>query len=117
MIAPYLVIITIAAVTYRVTRLIIADRITEGMRGKVQAFFEGRWSKKHDYEDPDEWRSSVAYALSCAWCTSIWVATAVCLVIWAVTPGLYPVWFLIACVPTASAVTGLLYTWETRQEG
>lgn len=113
MIDPSLFVLLSVLAVYRVTRLLIVDKILEVPREKVQNFFEDRWIRKHEIEDPDTWRSSIAYLLGCMWCASIWVSCALYLVFWA-SIGQYPVWFFIVCVSVASAITGLIHTWENR---
>jgi hypothetical protein len=89
-----LLVIVAALATYRLTRLITADQITESLR----AFAERRrWS---------------GYLAQCDWCLSIWVAPgpALCVVLWpdnrAVLVGLLALAF--------SAVTGLVATIEQK---
>lgn len=113
-IEPSLFLLVSIIAVYRVTRLLVVDRVFQVPREKVQDFFEIRWIEKHDLEDPDIYRSKVAYLLSCMWCMSIWVATVFYLVFWAST-GLYPVWFIALCIPVASAVTGLIHSWENKE--
>jgi hypothetical protein len=89
-----LLFVVAALATYRLTRLVTADKITEPLR----AFAERRrWS---------------GYLAQCDWCLSIWVAPgpAVAVVLWpdnrAVLAGLLALAF--------SAVTGLVATLEQK---
>lgn len=81
--------------TYRLTRLVTADKITERLRGFVV--------------DRSEW---LGYLVTCDWCLSIWVAPA---------PTIAVLWWgdvmLVQAVLVAlalSAVTGLLSLIERR---
>jgi hypothetical protein len=89
-----LLFVVAALATYRLTRLVTADKITEPLR----AFAERRqWS---------------GYLAQCDWCLSIWVAPgpALCVILWpdnrAVLVGLLALAF--------SAVTGLVATLEQK---
>lgn len=64
MITNYLHAILLAIATLRLTRLIITDEITASFR-------EWIWNR---YGDPGE--SKIGYLITCAWCTSIYAATA-----------------------------------------
>ena len=59
--------ITDALATYRLTKLVIDDKITEDVRERV-------WAR---FGQPDE--SKVGYLLTCPWCVSIYAGTAVAL--------------------------------------
>jgi len=89
-----LLVLVAALATYRVTRLVTADQITEPLR----AFAERR-----------KW---TGYLAQCDWCVSIWVAPgpAVAVVLWpdnrVVLVGLLALTF--------SAVTGLIATIEQK---
>jgi hypothetical protein len=63
--------------TYRVVRLVTADKITEPIFERLRWWFEQRWFEKHmrDESAPDdEWNSKLAYLLSCPWCLGFWVS-------------------------------------------
>lgn len=73
-----------ALATYRVTKLLIEDEITEPVRSRIQEKFPPESTK-------------IGYLTTCPWCVSVWVAL--------------PVYFLPKSVKTAlaaSAVTGLV---------
>lgn len=91
--ALWLIIAMLA--TYRLTRLVTADKITERLRGFVV--------------DRSEW---LGYLVTCDWCLSIWVAP---------VPTIAVLWWgdvmLVQAVLVAlalSAVTGLLSLIERR---
>ncbi len=77
--------------TYRVTRLVVDDVITAGVREKI---FE-------KYPPHDR---SWSYALTCMWCASIWVGLGVV----AARKAAPTVWDPVASALGASAVTGLM---------
>ena len=86
---------TLAA--YRLTRLVVEDRVPFG---NIRQWI-------HD-NSPD---SLIAEWVQCPWCAGIWVATGVVLAR-AVTPRW---WTPTATVLALSAATGLLATWENKQ--
>lgn len=102
--------ILIAFASYRLTRFITRDKIIEPWRSFAQCWFERKWLEQEGHEESDEWQSPVAYLLSCDWCTSIWVAGLVTFITWIAVdvPAPILVWL------SASAVAGLLSTWEGR---
>lgn len=113
---PWLVVVLIALTTYRLTRLIVDDRISKPVVDRVQEWAERRWIAKRPDSDTnsDQWQSSVAYLFSCPWCVSVYVAGAVTVVVDAwFEPVALPV--LVAVV--ASGVTGLLATAEHAMSG
>ena len=86
----------LALATYRITRLITRDVITESIRNRV-------W-KKYPPES-----SKLGYLFTCEWCMSIWTASLLygCFIITSVT--------VIVVVPFAlSAVAGLLTAYEDK---
>ncbi len=91
----WLTVVLVALSTYRLTRLITADRIMDRFRDWCQS--------RGDF---------IAYLTSCDWCLSIWIAPPVAgiAVIWgdnrAVIAGLLAL--------SASAITGLLSLGENR---
>lgn len=88
--------VILALATFRLTRLITRDVITEPIRTRV-------WKKL-----PPE-SSKIGYLFTCEWCMSIWVASLVyvCFIITSVT--------VILLVPFAlSAVAGLLTAYEDK---
>jgi hypothetical protein len=88
--------VILALATFRLTRLITRDVITESLRNKV-------W-KKYLPES-----SKVGYLFTCEWCMSIWTASLLygCFIITSVT--------VIVVVPLAlSAVAGLLTAYEDK---
>ena len=90
----WLTLVLVVLATYRLTRLITADRITEPLREWVN----GR----------SEW---AGYLVTCDWCLSIWIGPLVVIpaVLWPSTM----VTVVVAAL-SASAVTGLLSLVERR---
>jgi hypothetical protein len=91
-------VVLVVLATYRLTRLVTADKITEPLRVWLEA------------RNP-----RVGYLATCDWCLSVWVAPwpALAVVVWSgsdvVRIGLLAL--------TASAVTGLLSIVEARLDG
>jgi hypothetical protein len=88
---PVLLLVSGLAV-YRLTRLLVADKITERPRDRLAQAARGR----------------LAYFVTCPWCVSVWVAAG-----WAALVALAPAVALVAGAVLAwSAVAGLLASWE-----
>jgi hypothetical protein len=82
-------LLIVALATYRLTRLVTADRIMDWLR----AWVEGR----------SAW---AGYLVTCDWCLSIWLAPPL---VWAmVVHGDNPAVFIGLVALAASAVTGIL---------
>jgi hypothetical protein len=81
--------------TYRLTRLVTADKITERFRVAV-----------------DSRNKTLGYLVTCDWCLSIWVAPwpALCIMAWPTNRG---VLFALTAL-SLSAITGLLSLVEAR---
>lgn len=110
-----LVVISLAA--YRITRLIVEDGIIDTQRDWVLKRVLQRWTK--DFEDdvvPDpqalaaheiaKWRLKVWELLTCPYCMSVWVTTAVTLVlalVWSV-PDPFVAWL--------GALGGTMVVWR-----
>ncbi len=93
---PETVLIVLAALsTYRLTRLVTADRILQTPRAWIVT--RSRW---------------LGYLVTCDWCLSIWVAPApaVAVVLW---PENRIIWGALIAL-SASALTGLLSLVESR---
>lgn len=92
---PALLLLLVVLATYRLTRLVTADRITQRFRAWVVA--QNR---------------TLGYLVTCDWCLSIWVAPAPVAVatLW---PTNRLVWACLAGLG-ASALTGLLSLAEAR---
>lgn len=106
----------ISLATYRLTRLVVDDRISRPAVDRVQEWAERRWMAKRPDADPntDEWQSSLGYLFSCPWCVSIYVAGA--------TTAAVDAWFTPVALPVlvavaASGVTGLMSTAEHAMTG
>jgi hypothetical protein len=82
--------------TYRITRLITRDVITEGFRN---------WWWKHF---PPETKK-LGYLLTCEWCLSLWIASV--LTVFAI---ITTVTIAVALVFALSAVAGLLTAYEDK---
>lgn len=77
--------------TYRLSRLVTTDTITEPVRNKI-------WDKFSPQE------TKLGYLITCNWCTSIWMGAGV-----AVARELAPkTWNVAATALAASAVTGII---------
>ena len=102
---PAAIILSVYALAVaRVTRIITADKITEGLRGRVI-----RWADRRagiDPADPFAPTPLLSYFVTCPWCVSIYVgAVAAPLAYWW---GESP-WLLVPAFALAfSAVTGYL---------
>jgi hypothetical protein len=90
-----LLLVVAALATYRLTRLVTADKITEPLRLWVL--------------DRSQW---AGYLVTCDWCLSIWIAppVAVCAVLW----GDSTVVAIGLCALAFSAVTGVLSLIEAK---
>lgn len=89
-----MILLIAALATYRLTRLVIEDTITESVR---------LWIWQRYGLD-----SFVGGLIDCAWCASIWVGTAVSLLLWTTGAATLSLagWLLL---PLAfSAITGIL---------
>lgn len=82
-----------ALATYRVTRLVVADRITARPREWLQARFD-----------------AVGYLVGCVWCASVWIAPGAALLA-ALAPDNRATWVVLG-VPALSAVAGFLASLE-----
>lgn len=101
-----LLTVLVCLTVYRVTRLLVEDRITEPLRNKLIYI-----AYKRAYPPPTtpaEWDSKpepmLAYFVTCPWCTSVWLGGLITLVVSLFTHLPYPllVW------PASSAVAGFL---------
>lgn len=90
--ANVLIIIAGALIASRLTRLAVADQITQPARDKV---LERRGA--------DHW---LTYFVHCPWCVGVWLGVAAALAVWFTAPDSWPItaWW---------GVTGLaaLYSW------
>lgn len=84
-------VITDIIATYRLTRLVMEDRVTEDLRNLVYENF------------PRD--SKVSYLLGCAWCVSIWAGLAI-FTLRRVSPQTADI---VSGLLAASAVTGVVY--------
>lgn len=80
------------AATYRLTKLVMDDKITEDLRSKIYEKF------------PKD--SKIAYFIGCPWCVSIW-AGAVVFTLRKVNPAGADI---VSGLLAASAATGVAYT-------
>lgn len=105
-------LVLVALATYRLTRLVAVDRITQAPREWLQFRLEDRAMAQvaAPPKDPDQWQSMGAYLLGCMWCASVWVGGLVVLAA-ELFIGLSSPWWLVW--PAASAVTG----WLASNEG
>lgn len=84
--------LTDIAAVYRLTKLVMEDRITEDLRNLIYSKF------------PRD--SKISYLLGCPWCISIW-AGAVIFTLRKVSPETANI---VSGMLAASAVTGVVYT-------
>lgn len=86
---PALLVVYALAV-HRLTRLVVADELTAGLRERILLRVQGR--------------PMLAYLVTCPWCISIWIAAA-----WVLLATLVPpvAWFA-GAVLAFSTVAGLL---------
>lgn len=68
--------ILLALASYRVTRLVTTDKITEPIFERVRWSLERRWYAKHDGGSDTHFNSKLAFMLSCPWCLGFWVSGA-----------------------------------------
>lgn len=82
--------------TYRLTRLITTDNITEPIRERI-------WKKYPPHS------SKLGYLITCNWCMSVWVASIV-------VPSaiIISVLVYVYAVFAVSAIAGLLTAYETK---
>lgn len=81
--------------TYRLTKLIIDDKVTEDLREWV-------WAKYGQPDDEDS--SKISYFITCPWCLSIYFGTGV-----AAARIMFPkTWSLAARALSFSALTGMI---------
>lgn len=117
----WLLVVLTCLATYRVTRLLVVDKITEGPRTTLYTWLCTRHMSR---DTPDYMRERVAllsniahgvtkepllaYLITCVWCSSVWVGGLIVLAVGLTTDLPYPllVW------PVASAVTGFLASKE-----
>lgn len=85
-----------ALATYRATKLVIDDEITAELRNKA---FEAL-----DAAPPSLLTKKLSYFLTCPWCVSVWVATAL-LTLRLLSPATYEYF---ASILSFSAVTGVI---------
>lgn len=101
--------ILLALASYRVTRLVTTDKITEHLFEPIRQRLEDRWIAKHAGDDENlaylfgqsqTWNSKLAFMLSCPWCLGFWVSGAGTLLV-SLAYGLdYPIltWFALSTV-------------------
>ena len=124
-----LVLIVAALTVHRVTRLVVADTILEPLRWRILArwpaddtTFTDEWVTVNDTTtagapvvelEDGLWAATSPHWLgtliTCVWCASVWVATAVTVVLWATATLTLPpvVWWLLP--PALSSVAA---TWD-----
>lgn len=97
--------VLLALASYRVTRLVTTDKITEPIFDRLRFGLERRWYAKHGPEGSDtHFNSKLAFLLSCPWCLGFWVSGAGTLLVSLVYGLDYPVLTWLA----VSTVVGLL---------
>jgi hypothetical protein len=113
----WLAVLLLAGATFRLTRLVTADEITAGLRGRIRDR-NRRQEQRIAGSPPDSPPLAVRYVrnprrpvswvlyriTSCAWCTSVYAAALVTLCYWEwTTPMIY-----VCAAATASAIAGLV---------
>lgn len=108
-VSPWLVVVLVCLSTYRLTILVVEDRITRPIVDPIQEWSEKRWLDRHPDGDRNsaQWQSQVGWLLSCPWCSGLWIAGILTCVV--------DLWFEPVALPvlvalTASGVTGFLAT-------
>lgn len=93
------VALTMLSVQY-LTYGVVYSRLLAAPRDAVQEWAERRWLAKHpgEPENSEEWRSLLAYQLSCPWCVSPYVGAVVVAVtdLWVGLPTPVLVWLAAA---------------------
>lgn len=87
--------LTTALATYRLTKLVIDDEITQELRMKAYQEID---------KLPPKLANKLSYFLGCPWCVSIWAAGFLVL-LKKVAPNLHE---LLTTILSASAVTGII---------
>jgi hypothetical protein len=90
-----LVILSLAS--FRLTRLITTDTVTEGIRNRI-------WSKFPP-------STKFGYLITCNWCTGFWVSLFF-VALWLALPQ---VTIVVSLVLAISALVGLISAWSERQ--
>lgn len=92
---PTLVTLLTIGLVVRLTRLLVVDQITYGLRARLVVKL-----------GPD---NPIAYLVTCSWCLSVWIGAAV----WAAAYfyGSTDWWFVMAAAGTASLAAGVFATW------
>lgn len=85
-------LITDVIATYRLTKLVMEDKVTEDLRSLVY--------------DKLPRESMLVYFISCPWCVSIWAGAAI-FTLRRISPETADI---VSGLLTASAVTGVIYT-------
>lgn len=94
--------------TYRLTKLVVDDALTEGLRERIidnsRAGMDELAVTRRYGHDVAQAGGPVAYLVGCPWCASIWVAAGVVLA----RRALPLPWAPVARVLSMSAITGWL---------
>lgn len=92
--------VLLALASYRVTRIVTTDKITEPIFERIRWGLERRWYAKHDGGSDTHFNSKLAFMLSCPWCLGFWVSGAGTLLV-SLAYGLdYPIftWFAVSTI-------------------
>jgi hypothetical protein len=92
--------VLLALACYRVTRLVVLDKIAEPVTERIRWWFERRWYAKHEGGSETHFNSKIAFMLSCPWCIGFWVSGAGTLLV-SLAYGLdYPIltWFAVSTI-------------------
>lgn len=97
-----------AGAVYRLTKLVVDDALTQGLRERIVAASQRRLDRSNVTRiygsDVADAGGPIAYVVACPWCASIWLGAGV-----VIARRLFPLpWGLAARGLSMSAVTGWL---------
>jgi len=76
-ISAWLLLVLLAFVSHRVTRLVTRDKVLDVPRDRLRWWLEHRKEARTGRSTPQVWQSKLAYLVGCSWCAGIWVSGAV----------------------------------------
>lgn len=98
--SEFLLLVLLALASYRVTRIVTTDKITERFFDRIRFGLERRWQEKNDGGSDTHFNSGLAYMLSCPWCLGFWVSGAGTLLVSLVYGLDYPIltWLAVSTI-------------------